>query len=589
MKTFIELLTGEVGDAFEKAGYKRELGKVTVSNRPDLCEYQCNGAMAGAKEYHKAPIMIANDVAMALAGSPVFSEVTAVNPGFLNMKVSSDYLSDYLKQMSKEEKLGVNVATTPLKIVIDYGGPNVAKPLHVGHLRSAIIGEAVKRICKFVGHDTIGDIHMGDWGLQMGLIIHELSVRKPELCYFDASFEGEYPKEAPFTISELEEIYPTASGKSKTDEQYKAKAMEATYKLQHGDRGCLALWQHIMNVSVADLKKNYNNLNVNFELWKGEADADPYIAPMVERMKEQGFMYESEGAFVIDVKEENDQKEMPPCMILKSDGASLYTTTDLATLVQREEDYHPDRIIYVVDKRQELHFDQVFRAAKKTGIVPGSCDLKFIGFGTMNGKDGKPFKTREGGVMRLESLISDIEEQMYQKMRENKTDAPEEEARATSKIVGLAAIKYGDLSNQATKDYVFDPERFTSFEGDTGPYLLYTIVRIKSILSRYTEGGGLLENVDCNEAVNPQEKDLQKVLAGFNAMIQGAYDELAPHRICAYIYELANAFNRFYHETRILAEEDEKQKSSWIALLLLTKRVMETAIDILGFEAPERM
>lgn len=589
MKTLLELLTLEVGDAFEKSGYKRELGKVSISNRPDLCEYQCNGAMAGAKEYHKAPIAIANDVAAAMADSNIFAEVSAVMPGFLNMKLKEAFLAEYLNQAARSDKYGLEAPEKPETIVVDYGGPNVAKPLHVGHLRAAIIGESVKRICKFAGHETIGDIHMGDWGLQMGLIIHELSVRQPDLVYFDSDYTGEYPSEPPFTISELEEIYPTASGKSKTDETYKAAAMAATYKLQHGDRGCTALWQHIMKVSVADLKKNYDNLNVHFELWKGEADADPYIQPMVEELKKGGYLYESEGAFVVDVKEETDTKEIPPCMILKSDGASLYTTTDLATLVQRQQDYQPDRVVYVVDKRQELHFDQVFRTAKKTGIVPSSCDLKFIGFGTMNGKDGKPFKTREGGVMRLEHLISDINDQMYQKMKENRSDTPEDEAKETSKIVGLAAIKYGDLSNQATKDYIFDPDRFTSFEGNTGPYILYTIVRIKSILARYQAENGSLESLCINAAQNGLEKDLQKSLAGFLSMIGNAYDELAPHKICAYIYETADVFNRFYHETKILAQENEEIKKGWISLLVHTKNVLETCIDLLGFSAPERM
>lgn len=595
MDKLITILTQEVGNAFEKASYKKELGRVTVSNRPDLCEFQCNGAMAGAKEYHKAPIMIANDVAAILSESEIFSEVNAVAPGFLNLRVDEEFLARHLDEVSKSEGFGISRPEKKLTIMVDYGGPNVAKPLHVGHLRSAIIGESVKRICKFMGHNTIGDIHMGDWGLQMGLIIHELSVRKPELPYFDPDFTGEYPEEAPFTISELEEIYPTASGKSKEDEAYKAAAMDATYRLQHNDRGCMALWKHIMKVSVADLKKNYNNLNVSFELWKGEADADPYIAPMVEELKKGGYMYESEGAYVIDVKEETDQKEIPPCMILKSDGASLYTTTDLATLVERQKDYAPDRVIYVVDKRQELHFDQVFRAAKKTGIVPETMDLKFIGFGTMNGKDGKPFKTREGGVMRLERLISDIDEQMLGKMLDNKRQKGEEvsaddkEAIAIANTVGLAAIKYGDLSNQATKDYVFDPDRFTSFEGDTGPYILYTIVRIKSILSRYAKENGELKEAKICMAQNSFEKELQLQLSGFAGMMENAYDELAPHKICAYIYDLANAFNRFYHETKILSEEDASKKEGWITLLGYTRDVLELCIDLLGFEAPEYM
>ena len=589
MNTLLEILSQHVGEAFEKAGYKSELGRVGVSNRPDLCEYQCNGAMAGAKEYHKAPLVIAGDVADALKDCECFSSVEAVPPGFLNLNISDTFLASYLRDCAGAEKFGLKEPDKKDKIIIDYGGPNVAKPLHVGHLRAAVIGESVKRICAYKGHDVIGDIHMGDWGLQMGLIIHELSVRQPDLPYFDPEFTGEYPAEAPFTISELEEIYPTASAKSKEDEEYKAAAMDATYRLQHGDRGCRALWDHIMRVSKADLKKNYDNLMVSFELWKGEADADPYIPPMIENMKKTGLLYESEGALVIDVKEESDTKEMPPCMVLKSDGASLYTTTDLATLVQRREDYDPDRVIYVVDKRQQLHFDQVFRAAAKTGIVADKCSLEFIGFGTMNGKDGKPFKTREGGVMRLESLIGDITKTMYEKMLENRNLASDgegsDELKKTADLVAIAALKYADLSNQATKDYIFDPERFTSFEGNTGPYILYTMVRIKSILARY-EGD---KDVQIAPAGNPQEKNVQMTLARFNAVLDNVFDELAPHKLCAYIYELADGFNSFYHDTRILTEEDEEKKKGWIALLELTLSVFETAIELLGFKAPEKM
>ncbi|MDD3414463.1 MAG: arginine--tRNA ligase [Lachnospiraceae bacterium] len=589
MKTLLELLSEEMVVAFKEKNYDGKYAKVTVSNRPDLCEYQCNGAMAAAKEYKKAPIVIANDIAEALKASKVFSEVTAVAPGFLNMKLNAGFLTSFLNRMQESRHFGVEEVKNPMTIVVDYGGPNVAKPLHVGHLRSAIIGESVKRIGKYMGHQMIGDIHLGDWGLQMGLIITELKKRKPELPYFDENFTGEYPQEAPFTISELEEIYPTASAKSKEDESYKEEAMDATFKLQKGNRGYRAIWNHIMSVSVTDLKKNYAKLNVDFELWKGEADAQKYIAPMVDKMRTDGFVYESEGALVVDVKEESDTKEIPPCMILKSDGASLYTTTDLATLVQRVEDMNPDMIVYVVDKRQELHFDQVFRCAKKTGIIKKDAKLKFIGFGTMNGKDGKPFKTREGGVMRLENLISEINEEMYKKMCENRSDILEKEARETAETVGLAAIKYGDLSNQATKDYVFDIERFTSFEGDTGPYILYTIVRIKSILSKYKEKGGSLEQLVIGDAVNGFEKDLQMLLARFNTVMSNAFDELAPHKICAYIYDTANAFNRFYHETKIIVEEDKEKQASWIALLLLTRDILETSIDILGFHAPERM
>ena len=564
------------------------MGKVTLSNRPDLCEYQCNGAMAGAKVYHKAPIMIANDVVAKLADSKVLEMAEAVNPGFINLKVSGAYMAQYLEEMRNSEKMGVEEAKNPQTMILDYGGPNVAKPLHVGHLRSAIIGESIKRMGRYLGHKVIGDVHLGDWGLQMGLIITELHKRKPELVYFQEDYEGEYPTEAPFTISELEEIYPAASGKSKEDESYKAEALEATHQLQMGNRGYRALWKHILQVSVTDLKKNYANLNVDFDLWNGESDVQDTIAPMVQKLKDQGLAYEDQGAVVVDVKEETDTKEVPPCMILKSDGAALYTTTDLATIVERMEKYNPDEIMYVVDKRQEMHFVQVFRCAKKAGMVKDDTKLTFLGFGTMNGKDGKPFKTREGGVMRLENLIRDINEEMYKKIVDNRS-IKEDDARATAKIVGLSAIKYGDLSNQASKDYIFDIERFTSFEGNTGPYILYTTVRIKSILNRYKEEGGNLDTLKILAAGSDSEKALMLETSKFNQVITNAYEEKAPHKICSYIYELANAFNRFYHETKILTEEDQAKKESYLALLMLVKNILEACIDMLGFEAPERM
>ena len=580
--------------AFTAAGYDGSLGKVMLSNRPDLCEYQCNGAMAGAKLYKKAPIMIANDVAEKLADSKVFSEVVAVAPGFLNLKVSEAFLLTYLQGMEANEKFGLEKPEHPKKIIIDYGGPNVAKPLHVGHLRSAVIGESVKRISRYVGHEVIGDVHLGDWGLQMGLIITELKQRRPELVYFDDTYTGEYPEEAPFTISELEEIYPTASKKSKEDEAYKEAAMQATFELQHGKRGYQALLKHILNVSVTDLKRNYANLNVSFELWKGESDAQPYIPDMVQKMKDDGFAYISDGALVVDVKEDTDTKEIPPCMILKSDGASLYNTTDLATMVWRMKDYNPDEIIYVVDKRQELYFTQVFRCARKTGIVKPETELKFLGFGTMNGKDGRPFKTRDGGVMRLEHLISGINEEMLAKIQENQKTKENlgistEEAENTAKMVALAAIKYGDLSNQASKDYIFDIDRFTSFEGNTGPYILYTIVRIKSILNKYHGLGKDDSGAVIEAAHSKSEKDLMLELSKFNAVMESAFEETAPHKICSYIYDLANAFNSFYHGTKIMSEENETVQKSYIRLLELTKSVLETCIDVLGFSAPERM
>lgn len=588
MKTIIELITDEIKNVFTECGYDEAYAKVTVSNRPDLCEFQCNGAMAAAKAYKKAPFMIADEVVAKLTDNKMFSKIESVKPGFININICEDYLAGYLNEMSETEKFGYFNADKEKTVIVDYGGANAAKPLHVGHLRSAVIGESVKRINTFAGNKTIGDVHLGDWGLQMGLIITELQERHPELVYFDESFTGEYPEEAPFTISELEEIYPCASGKSKEDEDYKKRALEATRELQQGRRGYRAIWKHIMNVSVADLKKNYGNLDVHFDLWMGESDAQEYIPDMVDYLKDNGYAHYDQGALVVDVKEETDTKEIPPCMILKSDGAALYDTTDLATIIQRMKLYKPDEICYLADKRQELHFVQCFRCARKAKLVNDDTALSFIGFGTMNGKDGKPFKTREGGVMRLERLIGEINDEMYQKIVENRS-VKDTDARGTAQIVGLSAIKYGDLSNQASKDYVFDVERFTSFEGNTGPYILYTIVRTKSILGKYKEEGNELKKGALLAPKSDSEKALMLSVSRFNGVVENAFEEKAPHKICAYIYELANEFNHFYHETKILSEQDEARKASYLALLDLVREVLETCIDLLGFSAPERM
>ncbi len=588
MKKLLELITEEFEKAFEQNEYDKKLGKVVVSNRPDLCQYQCNGAMAGAKLYHKAPIMIANQVVESLQDNEIFESVEAVMPGFINIKLNSEFVAKYLNDMKEADKYGCE-NKAPETIVIDYGGANVAKPLHVGHLRSAVIGESVKRIERFMGNKVISDVHLGDWGLQMGLIITELECRKPDLVYFDESYTGEYPEEAPFTISELEEIYPCASAKSKVDEEFKEKAHQATLKLQSGYAPYTAIWKHIMKVSVEDLKKNYGNLNVDFDLWKGESDAQPYIPGLIQDLIDKKLAYESQGALVVDISKEDDTKELPPCIVRKSDGAALYATSDLATIIQREQDYQPNHYIYVADKRQELHFTQVFRVSKKANIVDENTKMEFLGFGTMNGKDGKPFKTRDGGVMRLESLIAQINKAVYDKIMENRT-VSEEEANNTAKIVGLAALKYGDLSNQASKDYIFDIDRFASFEGNTGPYILYTIVRIKSILEKYkAESGNADVNLPVISTDNGSQMQLMLEVAKFNEIIENAAEELAPHKICSYVYDLSNAFNRFYHETKILAEEDQTKKAGYIALINLTIKVLEQCIDLLGFSAPDRM
>ena len=583
MEKLIDKLSAVMAQAFTDAGYPADHAKVTVSNRPDLCEFQCNGAMPTAKAARKAPIMIATAVAEKLTESGVFSTVEAVNPGFINMRLREDYLASHMDEMRQTVRLGVAGEGESRTVVVDYGGPNVAKPLHIGHMRSAIIGESVKRIYRYFGNKVYGDIHMGDWGLQMGLIIAELKVRQPDLPYFDDNFSGEYPAEAPFTISELEEIYPFASQKSKVDEAFAKEAHEATFQLQNRKTGYYALWQHIMRISVEDLKKNYANLNVDFDIWMGEADAEPYIPPMLERLEKLGVLEQSEGAKVIDVNIEGDKKELPPCILVKSDGATLYATTDLATIVQRVEDFNPDKIFYLTDKRQNLHFEQVFRAARKGQLVTDAVELEHVGFGTMNGKDGKPFKTRDGGVMRLERLIADVTDYVEKRILENNT-LEGEQAHETARLIAVAALKYGDLSNLATKDYIFDLERFAAFEGNTGPYLLYTIVRIKSILARCESADPTILPADSEVA-----KNLQLVLAQMPDQLTLAYRDSAPNVICAYAYELAGAVNKFYHDTRILTEADEAKKQGYIALISLAKRALEECIDLLGFEAPDKM
>ena len=589
MESILEVLTKKFEAVFEKASYDKSYATVGVSNRPDLCEFQCNGAMSLAKLYKKKPLDIALEVVEKLKEDKAFSKLEAVPPGFINMSLSNGFLSDYLQSMSKEEKFGINITDRKDKIIVDYGGANVAKPLHVGHLRSAIIGESIKRLGAYFGNEMIGDVHLGDWGLQMGLIIEQLKCDKPDLVYFDENYNSQYPKEAPFSLEELEEIYPKASARSKEDKEFRDKAQENTLKLQSGYAPYIVIWEHIMRISKADLKKNYDNLDVHFELWKGESDVQKYIEDLCKDLEERKIAYISDGALVVDIGEEGDTKELPPCIIRKSDGAALYATSDLATLIEREMLYDPDAYIYVADKRQELHYTQFFRVARKANIVKPEHRLSFIGFGTMNGSDGKPFKTRDGGVMRLEHLITLVNEAVYKKIKDNR-DIEDEEAKNIAATVGLAALKYGDLSNQAAKDYVFDIDRFTSFEGNTGPYILYTIVRIKSILSKYEESSDVKVDYSyLKPAIHESEKALGLELSKFNYVLNNAWKEIAPHRICQYIYSLSNLFNSFYHEVKILSEEDEERKLSYLALILLTKSVLEDCIDILAIKAPERM
>lgn len=569
MKTIINIIEDEPEAAFAKASIDDTFAKVGLSNRPDLCEYQCNGCLAAAKVLKKNPLELAGSVVENAKDSALFESIEAAAPGFINIKLSGTALSEYLAHMAESESFGIN-KDDEKTIIVDYGGANVAKPLHIGHLRSAIIGESVKRLGAYMGNRMIGDIHLGDWGLQMGLIIEEMP-------------DGDV------SIDDLEKIYPRAAARAKEDAEFAQRAHQRTLMLQSGDPDTVAKWNRIMEVSLADLKKNYDKLDVHFELWNGESTVNDLIPPLIDRLEKEGYAHESEGALIVDVSQEGDKKEIPPCIIRKSDGAALYATSDLATLEDREAQFDPDRYIYITDKRQDMHFLQFFRVAKMAGIVPESHELVHIGFGTMNGKDGKPFKTRAGGVMRLEELISDTNEAVYQKIIENR-DIEEAEARRIAETVGLAAIKYGDLSNQATKDYIFDLDRFASFEGNTGPYILYTIVRIKSILGKNAqEGGCVFSSGDIKPYVNESEKKLELELARFNEVMSDAWSELAPHKICQYIYGVCDAFNSFYHEVKILSEGDESRKKSYLAKISLAKDILLDCIDILGMSAPERM
>ena len=596
MKTINNMLESIVMEAFEKSGFDSKYGKVNLSDRPDLCDYQCNGALTAAKEYKKAPFMIADEVVKNIKNKMI-KKVEMVNPGFINITLAEEFLSEYCQKMIKSNKLGFEDIKGK-KIVLDYGGPNIAKPLHVGHLRPAVIGECIKRIHKFVGDEVISDVHLGDWGLQMGLIIEELKIRKPNLLYFDENYEGNYPEEPPFTIDELEEIYPAASKKTKIEEnatveeiaaaeEFKENARKNTGLLQKKERGYYALWKQIVEVSLKDLKKNYEKLNVSFDLWLGESDSQKYVPEMIKKMEKRKIIYESDGAMVVDVQEPTDNITINPCMVLKRGGVSCYQTTDLATLLQRTKDFNPDEVIYVVDKRQEMHFIQVFRCARKAGLVNENEVLTFLGFGTINGKDGKPFKTRDGGVMRLEKLIEEVNRKIYAKLADNK-EMNEREKSEISNIVGLAALKYADLSNQISKDYVFDIDKFTSLEGNTGPYILYTIVRINSIIHKYKKYNPNFINGKIILPCSNVERNIMLLVSRFNKTIEQAYIENAPYKICSYLYELATEFNLFYNNTKILKEE-KTEAEAHIELITLVKHVLEIGIDLLGFSAPEKM
>lgn len=586
MKSITQILTDLVSQAFDDCGYDSSLGVVSPSDRLDLCQFQCNGAFAGAKLYKKAPFMIAEEVAQKIKDNPVFQTVDVVKPGFLNLTLSDSALLSFADEIAKDVHLGIPQAEVSETIIIDYGGPNVAKPLHIGHLRSAIIGETLKRLARAGGNRVIGDVHLGDWGLQIGLVIAELEERHPEWTCFSPGFTPETDPVPQLDVDMLNEIYPFASKKSKEDEAFKEKAHTATYELQNGRPGYLALWKEILRVSVADLKENYHKLNVDFDLWYGESDAEEYIDELMTRLDEKDLLYKSDGAFVVDVAEETDSAPMPPVIIKKSDNSSIYATTDLATIIQRQKEYAPQKIWYVVDKRQELHFTQVFRCAKKAGLVPQNTQLDFLGFGTMNGSDGKPYKTRDGGVMRLSDLLETVISSAAEKLKESEY-VSDEQRLETARKVGMAAVKFGDLINHRSKDYIFDLDKFLSFEGKTGPYLLYTITRINSILKKV--GADYENTLPVTGVYTNAERDLILKILLTPDVFRYATEEKAPNYLCENAYQLAAAFSRFYHDTRIIDEPDLDKKSSWTALSTLTRKLLIKHLEILGIEAVENM
>lgn len=579
MKSLTQLLTDKLSAAFVECGYSEQLGTVVTSDRPDLCQFQCNGAFAGAKLYKKAPRMIAQEVADKLAGDEELAKAEVVGAGFINIDISDKLLLSYVGQVMSDAHLGIPQAEKPETIVLDYGGPNIAKPLHIGHLRSAVIGEALKRLAQATGRKTVSDVHLGDWGLQMGLIIAELEERYPDHPCFNEGFDPDSFVGFGLTAEDFSEIYPTASAKSKEDEQFKAKARNATAMLQSGHPAYTAIWKDFRKTSIEDIKRNYDNLGVSFDYWYGESDAEEYVEELEGLLTEKGLLYESEGAMVVDVSEETDKVTVPPVIIKKSDGSKGYPTTDIATIVQRMRDFSPAEIWYVVDTRQSLHFTQVFRCTRKAGIVSDDVSLEFLGFGTVNGADGKPFKTRDGGVMQL----SDLYDQVYDYAAEvvgRSTHSAEEDKAEIARRVAVAAIKFGDLVNHRAKDYIFDIDKFMAAEGKTGSFLLYTVARVNSILKK--TGGS--DRFDSEQIFTESERNMLLGIAMSGEAFSLAFRDKAPNIVCENAYKLADLFAKFYHENHIVDEPDESKKRAWINICAAVKTMLEKHLDILGIE-----
>jgi|TARA_R110002124_G_scaffold287256_1_gene471932 arginyl-tRNA synthetase len=586
--SLLSQLSQIAGQAFSTVGLDTSYGMIVPSQRRELGQFQCNGALAAAKQAKRNPREIATEVLAELEKTGLFLELTLAGPGFINIRLNDDFLVGHINDLAEDSYFGCRTRHTPLKVILDYGGPNVAKAMHVGHLRATIIGESLRRLREFLGDAAISDVHFGDWGLPMGLLIKEIERRQPELPYFDASFSGPYPETSPVTVEELQEIYPAASARSKEDPVFLESARNATFELQKGRPGYLALWQHMRDISIAETRTDFDLLGAHFTEWKGEADTNDHIPLMMDRLAKEGCSELSEGAIVVDVAEDSDRKEMPPLILEKSDGAVMYGTTDLATIEMRREEHDPDAILYVVDARQSLHFEQVFRAARKCHSIGPDCQLEHIGFGTVNGKDGKPLKTRDGGVVRLRSLIEDAIGEARKVIAETgmseRFDTAELDDISTK--VGIAAIKYADLSNQRMSNYVFDLERFTKFEGRTGPYQMYAAVRIKSMLRKATEQnlseGRLLPTHDA-------ERNLMLAIAALPEAVATAAEKNAPNILCDHVYSLSQEFNTFYHECPVLVEADPDIRASRLRLCGITLRQMEKVLYILGIDVPDRM
>ncbi len=583
-----EELSTLVGAAFAAEGFDPSFGAVRNSDRPDLAQFQCNGALAAAKAAKLNPRAVAEKVAAALKSAPIFAEVSLAGPGFINLTLTDAALDERLGALATEQRLGGWRAAAAETIVLDYGGPNVAKPLHVGHLRSAIIGECLKRLFRFAGHTVIGDIHLGDWGLPMGQLITELKREQPDIVYFDPSVTGPYPDRSPVSLDDLERLYPQASAACKADEARAAEARQATAELQAGRPGYRALWKHFVSVSRAAIEREYADLGVTFDWWKGEADVDPLIAPMVEKLRAQGVAVDDNGAVVIHVARNDDKKEFPPLILYKSDGGVMYGTTDLATIIDRRDSVQPDRILYVVDGRQRDHFEQVFRASQIAGIYPKDR-LEHLWFGTMNGKDGKPFKTRAGGVLKLRDLIDMVEERAAERLKENgfADGYGADEAVDIAHRIGLAALKFADLSNPRTSDYIFDLDRFIAFEGKTGPYLHYASVRVRSVLKKAQEAGA--GDAGSVRIASKEERDLALTLLQFGEAVKDAVEKRLPHYLCEHAFNLAQAFSKFYAACRIVDETDGVLRASRMSLAAATGRQLDLILDMLGMPAPEKM